>query len=42
MGQDDTSTPNGAKDPIGFEGMTDVEAERRLKVVYCVTAAMLG
>lgn len=32
--QDDTSASNGNKDPLCYEGMTDVEVERRMKVIY--------
>ena len=30
--QDDPSASNGNKDSLGFDGMADVEVERRLKV----------
>ncbi|MQL78253.1 hypothetical protein Taro_010664 [Colocasia esculenta] len=29
--QDDTSAPNGNKDPLSFEGITDMEVEKRMK-----------
>ncbi|KAL5996411.1 hypothetical protein ACLOJK_026489 [Asimina triloba] len=34
VSEDDASAQNGNKDPVSFEGMTDVEVERRLKDAY--------
>ncbi|KAJ6839434.1 RNA polymerase II C-terminal domain phosphatase-like 1 [Iris pallida] len=40
ISEDDVCASNGNKDPLGFEGMADVEVERRLKEANCSVQAI--
>jgi len=41
LAQDDTTTSNGNKDSLGFDGMSDTEVEKRLKVCWCSSFSLL-
>ncbi|CAH9141707.1 unnamed protein product [Cuscuta epithymum] len=40
ISEDDTATPNGNKDTLGFDGMADTEVERRLKEAMAASATI--